>query len=492
MKTVRACAAVWLALGFFLSTASAQTITTPPQAATQAIGGTAFFSVTATGSGTVTYQWQKNGVDITGAVNSTLILPNVQNSDAGNYSVNVTDSNGTVPSAPAALTVQAQVTLPSGLVAWWKLDETPGSPVAVDSVGNYNGVMSATGAAFVPGGRAGNALSLTSSANGLVNMGNVLNFVGQDFTVVAWIKTPVGDSGTFRNFLSKHNANFANGYILSYNHPTFPNAANKALFYAGTRTVSGGVVDVAIGTATVNDGGWHQLVGTYSASGNTSVYVDGAPVEGSIASSPIAANTVAFLLGGVNFGTTPTAMYSGLVDDVQIYTRALSDTRIDFLFQNPGQALPSSSALTILAPPQAATQAVGGTAFFSVTALSSNAVTYQWQKDGVDIAGAVKSTLIITNVQNSDAGNYSVNVTDSNGTVPSAPAALTVQAQVTLSNGLVAWWKLDETPGSPVAIDSVGNYNGVLFGGANFVAGGGRAGNAVNFDSTRNSFINMG
>ena len=52
-----------------------------------------------------TYQWQRNGVDITGATDSVLSIPNVQQANAGTYRVIVSNSDGSTPSADAVLSV---------------------------------------------------------------------------------------------------------------------------------------------------------------------------------------------------------------------------------------------------------------------------------------------------------------------------------------------------------------------------------------------------
>ena len=232
----------------------------------------------------------------------------------------------------------------TGPIAHWKFDEVGGT-TAFDSAGTNHGTLSATGATFVPGGMAGNAMSLDKAANGLVNMGNNLMLGSSDFTVSGWIKTAPGAAPGFGTFVSKHEANTANGYFLSYDHTVIANGANHAFFYAGTRTIpSGGfqIVDVPVSTSSVNDGNWHHILGVYRPSGTTTIYVDGAPLEGSIASSPIAVNAAAFLIGGANVANVPTAFFTGLVDDVQIYDRALADTEIDFLFRNPGSEAKTS------------------------------------------------------------------------------------------------------------------------------------------------------
>jgi hypothetical protein len=70
-----------------------------------ATNGTAQFSVQAAGSGTLAYQWRKNGTTLDGATAPTLSVPNVQLADDGLYSVVVTDANGSVESQAVRLTV---------------------------------------------------------------------------------------------------------------------------------------------------------------------------------------------------------------------------------------------------------------------------------------------------------------------------------------------------------------------------------------------------
>lgn len=87
-------------------------ITAAPQAASAVEGATARFSVTATGSGTLTYRWRRNGTDITGATAATYTTPVLALADDGaRYSVRVSDGTGSVTSAEAVLTVTPR---PSG------------------------------------------------------------------------------------------------------------------------------------------------------------------------------------------------------------------------------------------------------------------------------------------------------------------------------------------------------------------------------------------
>jgi len=83
----------------------APAITQSPADQTATAGATVTFSVIATGTPAPTYQWRKNTVIIPGATSASLVLHTVQASDAGAYSVVVTNSAGSATSAAATLTV---------------------------------------------------------------------------------------------------------------------------------------------------------------------------------------------------------------------------------------------------------------------------------------------------------------------------------------------------------------------------------------------------
>lgn len=67
-----------------------------------------------------------------------------------------------------------------------------------------------------------------------------------------------------------------------------------------------------------------------------------------------------------------------------------------------------------------------GSASFTVRAVSTNPITYQWRKNGVNIAGAIFNTLALTNLTILDAATYTCAVTSSCGTVITDSAKLMV------------------------------------------------------------------
>lgn len=94
----------------------APVITSQPRSTNVFAGNPVTFSVSAVGVPTPTYQWRKNGGNISGATSSSYTISNVQASHAGDYTVVVTNSAGSVTSATATLGVYDAATATLGTV----------------------------------------------------------------------------------------------------------------------------------------------------------------------------------------------------------------------------------------------------------------------------------------------------------------------------------------------------------------------------------------
>jgi len=88
-----------------LTIGTAPSVMTQPASQTAVLGTAASFSVVASGSPTLGYQWKFNGTNISGATATSLTVTNVQYANAGNYSVVVTNAFGSATSSSAKLTV---------------------------------------------------------------------------------------------------------------------------------------------------------------------------------------------------------------------------------------------------------------------------------------------------------------------------------------------------------------------------------------------------
>lgn len=100
-----------------------------------------------------------------------------------------------------------------------------------------------------------------------------------------------------------------------------------------------------------------------------------------------------------------------------------------------GSATSAAARLTVNAPLPAFTaqplsQRVATGQALILSAAATDALSYQWHKDGQAIAGATGSTLTLTRAQPADAGTYTVVATNATGSVTSAPAVIVVDARV--------------------------------------------------------------
>jgi hypothetical protein len=192
--------------------------------------------------------------------------------------------------------------------------------------GTLNGAAS-----FMPGqGIDGGAISLAASGNGYVTMGNVLAFDGsQAYTVSCWVRLETAPTNQFP--VAKHTATVVAGYFLCV-HPSGGTygAPERAFFYDGHAPGS-----EALGTTDVNDNTWHHIVGVRIPGQGKRIYIDGV-LEDTAPLGNSNVTTAPLMLGGLFVSGNPTGVYTGMIDDVQIYDEALADADVLFLHQNPG------------------------------------------------------------------------------------------------------------------------------------------------------------
>jgi hypothetical protein len=131
-------------------------ITAQPAGVTVAAGQTATFSVTATGTAPFSYQWMKNGTNISGATSASYTTPATSLTDSGSaFSVVVTNSAGSVTSNSAVLTVTvlsslviSNVTASSGQV--YQVDVLHnGKLIYIDRTYTFVDVSNYDGAQFI-------------------------------------------------------------------------------------------------------------------------------------------------------------------------------------------------------------------------------------------------------------------------------------------------------------------------------------------------------
>lgn len=112
-------------------------------------------------------------------------------------------------------------------------------------------------------------------------------------------------------------------------------------------------------------------------------------------------------------------------------------------------------APNIVTQPQSENVLLGSTADFSVVAIGTAPLAYQWKLNGANIPGATQPTYTVTNAQLADAGIYSVTVTNSAGATESLPATLNVVSQTNFLFGA----DFDDYD-APNVVTDVGTTNG--------------------------------
>ena len=210
---------------------------------------------------------------------------------------------------------------------------------------------------------------------------------------------------------------------------------------AGAGTVNGATTVPSGGTLAPGDGN----IGTLTVSNSLTLNAGAVTVMGVSKNGGVASNGKAVVAGALAYAGTLTVTNVGTNalaagDSFQLFTAAshsggfstvtLPALAAGLLWNT--NSLISGGLLAVVAPPaitnQPATAVVnaGATAGFSVGATGSPTLAYQWQINGTNLPGATLASLTLTNVQLTNAGNYTVTVTNSYGAVTSSIASLTV------------------------------------------------------------------
>jgi hypothetical protein len=238
-------------------------------------------------------------------------------------------------SAPVTQSVNTTscATQPVGLISWW-----PGDGNANDIVGPSSAL--AGGGVSYAAGKVGQAFSFDGSTGYVekISPDSSLNIRTQSWTVSAWIQSSYSGTDVLE-IVSR----YACGWDCSSG-----NAADYLFALDGSGRASFEVRDssgndvMTTGTSNLRDGAWHLVTGVLGRSGaQLSIYVDGA-LQNSVSSSAIGDiyDSGSPLEIGRFFRqgwASPLDYFSGLIDEVQIYNRALAASEIQAIY-NAGSA----------------------------------------------------------------------------------------------------------------------------------------------------------
>jgi hypothetical protein len=384
-------------------------IVAQPESRTVAAGKSVSFSVVAAGTAPLTYQWSFNGALIVGATNTLLTIASAQESNAGSYFVSVSNSVGFAVSSNAVLTVMPASPCappPAGIVAWW-----PGEGDLNDVIGGNNG----SGTFSYAEGMVGQAFAVQPGAPApSIPSTPALNPRGP-LTLETWVKI-LAHSDNDTVLIAGKESDSQRQYALSVGRPYGP-----WLMRATLGTTNG--VAYLQGTSAVQVGQWYHTAMTYDGS-MVKLYVNGVLESSQIIGGSVKTSTEDFHIGGYNNG--PWTM-NGLVDEPSLYHRALTEYEILAIYNAgfSGKCV-EQRAPEIVFQPESRTVTVGEPVAFSVGVIGAWPLRYQWHFNGAPIANATNSVLQFVAVQKSDAGTYTVVVSNALGSATSAEAKLTV------------------------------------------------------------------
>lgn len=470
-----------------------QTVTANPSGVVQ-------MSVVATSSTTPTYQWQiqpagsgawtnlSNGGTFSQVATPTLTLTGPLSTMNGDqFRCVVTNSAGSVPSAPATLTVVApnllqitahpvsqsvventsglvqfsvtatgtptptykwQVLLPGPNQNWFDLANNGiyssvtsstlyvSSPLVSMSGTQYRCVVTNSGASL-PSNPA--TLTVTASLPGFSRQpGSVSVAVGQSATFsvdVSGSPTPTLQwQVSLDGGATWQNSPGATGGTFTI--PSTTLAQNGQRYRAVATNSSGTSVNSSAAVLTVTEQIQPNSVFTQQPANTTVPVGQAATFAVAVSGSP--APSLQWQVstdGGSTWQNVSGA--TGLTLTTAATTLAFNGQRFRVVASlSGGTSATSSSAILTVGeqPPTISSQPVGGTyrvgqsLSLTVAVAGSGPYQYRWFKFGSPIAGGSGATLTISSVQESDAGSYYVEVSGAGGTTGSQPAAIVVQA----------------------------------------------------------------
>ena len=394
----------------------AMIVTNRPVSQAVALGGTATFNVGVSGGAMpLTYQWQLNGTNVSGASTTQLTISNAGLADAGSYTAIITDSSSlTVTSPPALLLVG---TVGHNLVGLWQFDEGTGQIIR-DSSGNgldgYLGLdhvdtvqdptwstngspLGATGGTVQPGN---NALffpgDVPSTADDIGRVDNTpLLTPANALTLTADIQW--NNMGTHGVIVGKHGGSSTGPYLLDI-------TSDNVSFEFMVVTTTGGRVNLDWAFPPGDVGGsYHQLVGTYDGL-TMRLYYDGVLEATTAQSGPLAVTQFPLLIGDYSQTNVPVPgiwEYEGLIDNVALFSTALNDGGVAV-----GQAAAPGSDIYKLFQQGAVTFAPA-----QITAALSGANTLILNWVGTNVLESAANVTGPWTPVTTNAGPYTVNVT---------------------------------------------------------------------------------
>jgi hypothetical protein len=415
------------------------------------VGQTVSLNASATGNGTLSYQWQRNGTNVLGATAATLTIPNAQVSHSGIYTLVATNALGLINSRPVNVLIVEPVRI---LAQPLSQTVSPGTTVTL--------TVTAAGSPPPIFQWRLNGVDIPGAVQSTLTLTNVQPTNGGSYNVVVASAGAALSSATATLLVTTTSHPFAD--FLQGSTPLIGSSGLRSGSNVGDTHESFETNHVGkLGGASV----WTRWVApssgiaTFSTRGSSfdtllAIYT-GTQMQNLV---PVASDedSGGFLTSQTLFSVNAGTEYRIAIDG---FGGASGDIVLSWSLDTTTTAYPR-----FLSQPKDVSVILGGTTIFSVSLPNFPPVTYQWFHECFAIPGANNSTLVVGPVQVADVGRYHVEVMNtSNRTARSFDASLDIGPDVKV----VSQDKLEDILGTNF-VDSPGGFVPVAVGSSGFLS----------------------
>lgn len=410
-----------------------------------------FFAATPASPAPFSFQWQVYGTNIPGATASSFNLTAAQLTDAGTYSLIVTDVYGAITSsAPLSVISSAPIftqqpsdqTVTAASNATFSASAIGSWPLGYQWQSNYIDIPGATNASLVISNAQLNQTGgffdvVVSNAVGLIVSSNAILTVVPEF-VATQPQNLTTNGGAIVTFTSTVTGQGPFAYQWQCNGTNLPAQTNSTLSLTDVLDTQSGAYSLIVTNA---------FGSVISSNGTLTVFpwlaVGIAPPtftygEGTLVIIYFSAGgfsqpwNYSWTLNGAPFGGPPPGGDTQILNPGTNWAGTYAVTASDPYYTLTTNATLTMIPLAVTGQVQNAYAWVGGPATLAVSAVGVPPLNYQWQYNGANISAPNTNSLFLTNVQPSQFGSYDVIVSNSYTNITSGPA--------TLSPSQVAVW----------------------------------------------------
>ena len=430
---------------------TATSITTQPVSQTVGIGQTATFTVVGAGTGPLTYQWRKNNISIAGATSASYTTPPATQTDGGTkYVVSVSNSFSGVTSNivtlnignPSITTQPVSQTVGIGQTATFTVVGGGAAPFIYQWTKNNVFIPGATSASYTTppvtqaDDGANYVVSVSNSFSGVTSNTVTLNIGTPSITTQPVSRTVgVGQTATFTVVGSgaapliyqwrKNNISIAGATSVSYTTPPVTQADDGTKYVVSVSNSFSGVtsntVTLNVGTPSITTQPVSPTVGVGQTATFTVVGAGAAPLIYQWRKNNIS------IAGATSASYTTPAVTQA--DNGAKYVVSVSNS---FSGVTSNTVTLNVRNLSITTQPVSQTVILGDTVTFTVAAIGTAPLSYQWEDNGRFIFGATSSSYSTVAAIEDDGAEVTVVVSNLAGSVTSEPAILTLFIPATI------------------------------------------------------------